>query len=262
MAGASAWPLFPGAWCVPRSSHAMVGPPSSISPPVDLQMMRILPSPRRAVQANIYDSRRKIEELPSVENEADLPELTALPPPREGRINIVINNDNIKRLDLSPAHEVLRGYQLGDDGSGPSQDIQHLLERTVGFIIDYVPEDPYDIRELSEMSDVRLWFVRLDVAYPWLPIVLDWQAGELARYASMLVPHQISKRLGVVFNPEALQLFMMRKVFASLQWLKACKLLEAPQIVSDMSEALGFEVDTKSLEQLEFTEQNVQKPDS
>jgi hypothetical protein len=66
-----------------------------------------------------------------------------------------------------------------------------LLERSVGFVINYEREDPYDPRELSEMSDVRLWFVRLDAAYPWLPIVLDWDAGELARYSAMLVPHQV-----------------------------------------------------------------------
>ena len=65
------------------------------------------------------------------------------------------------------------------------------MEQTVGFIIDYVREDPYDAREFSEMSDVRLWFIRLDAAYPWLPIVLDCEAGEVARYAAMLVPHQV-----------------------------------------------------------------------
>lgn len=33
--------------------------------------------------------------------------------------------------------------------------------------------------------------MRLDAAYPWLPVLLDWRAGELARYAAMLVPHQV-----------------------------------------------------------------------
>ncbi|MCO5600834.1 hypothetical protein L7F22_054949 [Adiantum nelumboides] len=224
-------------------------------------MMHMLPSPKRAVQANIYDSRRKIEELPSVENEADFPELTPLPPPREGRINIVINNDIIKRLDLSPAHEILRGYQPGGDALGPySQGIKHLLERTIGFIVNYVPEDPYDIRELSEMSDVRLWFVRLDATYPWLPVLLDWQSGELSRYTSMLVPHQISRKLGVVYNPQALQLFLMKNLFVCLQWLQACKVPEATQMVSNMSEALAFKVETEFFEQLELAEQSTKRP--
>ena len=65
------------------------------------------------------------------------------------------------------------------------------MEQNVGFVINYERDDPYDVRELSEMSDVRLWFVRLDAAYPWLPVVLDLEAGELARYSAMLVPHQV-----------------------------------------------------------------------
>lgn len=70
-------------------------------------------------------------------------------------------------------------------------DAKELLDRTVGFTINYDREDPNDLRELSELPDIRLWFVRLDASYPWLPVVLDWRAGELARYAAMLVPHQV-----------------------------------------------------------------------
>ncbi|MCO5604559.1 hypothetical protein L7F22_058727 [Adiantum nelumboides] len=150
----------------------------------------------------------------------------------------------------------------GGDALGPcSQGIKHLLERSMGFIVNYVPEDPYDIRELSEMSDVRLWFVRLDAAYPWLPVLLDWQSGELSRYTSMLVPHQISRKLGVVYNPQALQLFLMKKLFVCLQWLQACKVPEATQLVSNMSEALGFKVETEFFEQLELAEQSRKTPD-
>jgi hypothetical protein len=67
------------------------------------------------------------------------------------------------------------------------------LDRTVGFTIIYEREDPYDTRELSEFPDIRLWFVRLDASYPWFPVVLDWRAGELARYAAMLAPHQVTR---------------------------------------------------------------------
>jgi len=65
----------------------------------------------------------------------------------------------------------------GDYSSDPEGDIGALLERKVGFTIKYDRDDPLDPRELSEMPDVRLWFVRLDVAYPWLPAVLDWRGG-------------------------------------------------------------------------------------
>lgn len=68
---------------------------------------------------------------------------------------------------------------------------KEFLERTIGFTINYKREDPRDPREMSELPDVRLWFLRLDASYPWLPVLLDWRAGELARYAAMLVPHQV-----------------------------------------------------------------------
>ncbi|CAI5507943.1 unnamed protein product [Closterium sp. Naga37s-1] len=82
--------------------------------------------------------------------------------------------------------------QIGDNTSPPISDPSPLLTRRLGFTIKYERDDPIDPRELSELPDVRLWFVRLDAAYPWLPAVLDWRAGELGRYAAMLVPHQCS----------------------------------------------------------------------
>ncbi|CAL5322736.1 unnamed protein product [Camellia sinensis] len=72
-----------------------------------------------------------------------------------------------------------------------SVDPKEYLDHTIGFTINYKREDEYDLRELSEIPEIRLWFVRLDAAYPWLPVLLDWRVGELARYAAMLVPHQI-----------------------------------------------------------------------
>jgi hypothetical protein len=89
------------------------------------------------------------------------------------------------------------------------------LDRTVGFTIIYEREDPYDTRELSEFPDIRLWFVRLDASYPWFPVVLDWRAGELARYAAMLAPHQVTRETEfseintcAFFYQEKLMLFM------------------------------------------------------
>ena len=79
----------------------------------------------------------------------------------------------------------------GDNTTSPLHEPKELFEQTVGFVLDYERDDPLDPRELSEMPDIRLWFVRLDSAYPWLPVVMDWRAGELSRYAAMLVPHQV-----------------------------------------------------------------------
>lgn len=157
-------------------------------------------------------------------------------PPKEGRFEVFIDTEAIRCLDLSP-------FQSATAISSPSSvNPKEYLERTIGFTINYKREDPYDQREVSEFPDIRLWFVRLDATYPWLPLLLDWRAGELARYAAMLVPHQMSMRMGVVFNPEALELFIMKKVFVVYPWLKqqGFSTSKARFKTNDMARMLGF----------------------
>ncbi|KAF8089708.1 hypothetical protein N665_0498s0010 [Sinapis alba] len=155
-------------------------------------------------------------------------------PPTTGRYEVVIDNDSIQRLDLTP-------FQTATGITTPSSaDPRGYLDRTIGFTINYRREDAGDPRELSEYPDIRLWFLRLDAMYPWLPLLLDWRAGELARYAAMLVPHQMSLRMGVVFNPEALELFVMTKVFVVYPWLKRHRVPKPRLKTTDMARMLGF----------------------
>ncbi|KAK3026561.1 hypothetical protein RJ639_041147 [Escallonia herrerae] len=155
-------------------------------------------------------------------------------PPTEGRFEVVIDNDIIRRLDLAP-------FEMSTGITTPtSAEPKKFLERTIGFTINYTREDQYDPRELSEFPDIRLWFLRLDATFPWLPVLLDWRAGELARYVAMLVPHQMSMKMGVVFNPEALELFVMNKVFVAYSWLKQHNIQRARLKTKDMARMLGF----------------------
>ncbi|XP_073157933.1 protein CHLORORESPIRATORY REDUCTION 6, chloroplastic-like isoform X2 [Henckelia pumila] len=142
-------------------------------------------------------------------------------------------------VSLSVSFNPSGSYDLSlydDENANP----KGYLERTIGFTINYVREDEGDPRELSEFPEIRLWFVRLDATYPWLPVVLDWRAGELARYAAMLVPHQMSLRTGIVFNPEALELFVMNKVFVAYSWLKEHGIAKPRLKAKDMARMLGF----------------------
>lgn len=126
-------------------------------------------------------------------------------------IAITINTEQINNLDLSPAKTIIEKIlQTGDLTNS---------EQKVSFQINYdCPEE--DPRELSEIDEVRLWFIRLDTLYPWLPFLLNWQNGELARYTAMLVPHEFHPRSHEIqYNPQALELFLVQKIFVLTDWL-------------------------------------------
>jgi hypothetical protein len=117
------------------------------------------------------------------------------------------------------------------------------------FTIDF-PRDPADPRELSEIPEVRLWFIRADARYPYLPLLLDWQAGELARYVAMLVPHQFSRKEGIQYNPEALEIWVMKRVFILTDWLQSRQIADRSRL-KFMTQMLGYELDDGLFELLE-----------
>jgi hypothetical protein len=149
-------------------------------------------------------------------------------------ITITLNSEYLNNIDLSPAQTVIE--KLRQEGAIASH------EQQLHFEIDY-PREPNDPRELSEIPEVRLWFIRLDAQYPWLPFLLDWKAGELARYVAMLVPHQFNRTEGIQFNPEALEIFVMQKIFVITNWLHA-QAIPSQSRLQSMAQMLGYELDS------------------
>nr|WP_250122270.1 CRR6 family NdhI maturation factor [Chroococcidiopsis sp. CCMEE 29] len=146
---------------------------------------------------------------------------------------ITLNSECINNLDLSPVQTVIENWlQQGAIAS---------YEQQLSFDINYARE-PEDPRELSEIPEVRLWFIRLDARYPWLPFLLDWKAGEFVRYTAMLVPHQFSRKEGIQYNPEALEIFLMHKIFVLTDWMQQLGIPSVSRLKS-MGQMLGYDLD-------------------
>ncbi|MEA5512690.1 CRR6 family NdhI maturation factor [Nodularia sp. UHCC 0506] len=149
-------------------------------------------------------------------------------------ITITLDTDCVNNLDITPALKVISPL-LEENATIASH------EQQLKFEIKYALE-PGDPRELSEIPELRLWFVRLDARYPWLPFLLDWKSGEFARYTAMLVPHQFSKTEGIQYNPEALEIFLMHKIFILGDWLKQQGIPSQSRLKS-MAQMLGYDLD-------------------
>jgi hypothetical protein len=148
-------------------------------------------------------------------------------------MHFTVSHPELVTLNVTNADRTFQALQ----GAGMTA----LLAAKVQFKIDW-EGDPEDPRELSEIPEVRLWFIRLDAQYPWLPLALDWQAGELARYAAMLVPHTFNRQTGIQYNPEALEIWVMHKVFITTSWLQQQGSSDYNP-VKFMAKTLGYELD-------------------
>jgi hypothetical protein len=146
---------------------------------------------------------------------------------------INLNSTHILNLDLTPAIPAIDLWLATANFDSSNLNLE--------FAIDY-PREPEDPRELPEIPEIRLWFIRLDARYPWLPLGLDWQKGELARYVAMLVPHQFSRKEGIVYNPEALEIWTMNKVFCLTDWLNNKGVTDRTRL-KFMTQMFGYELD-------------------
>jgi hypothetical protein len=155
-------------------------------------------------------------------------------------ITISVSDRAILNLDISSIPSQLEQWLA----TNPKQ-----FDLDLKFAINY-PQDPSDPRELSEIPEIRLWFIRLDVCYPCLPLLLDWQAGELARYVAMLVPHQFSRKEGIQYNPEALEIWVMQRVFLLTSWLQSQQIYDRSRL-KFMTQMLGYELDDGLFQLLE-----------
>ena len=155
-------------------------------------------------------------------------------------ITITLNSEQVNHLDLSPVQTVIDPLLENSEITAYEQQIR--------FVINY-SRDPEDPREISEVPEVRLWFIRLDAYYPWLPFLLDWKAGELARYVAMLVPHQFHRSEGIQYNPEALEIFLMQKIFILNHWLTQHNLSPKSRLMS-IAQMLGYDLDDSFFEHI------------
>jgi hypothetical protein len=153
---------------------------------------------------------------------------------------VSVGDRAILNLDLSPIASQLDRWLA----TNPKQ-----FDLNLKFAIDY-PLDPSDPRELSEISEIRLWFIRLDAHHPYLPLILDWQAGELARYVAMLVPHQFSRKEGIQYNPEALEIWVMQRIFLLTDWFQSQQIEDRTRL-KFMTQMLGYELDDGLFQLLE-----------
>ena len=144
---------------------------------------------------------------------------------------VPVSRQQIQRLDLSC---------LGPWMAMPVPELL-AVAGTLNLQFDWsTPAD--DPRELSEIPEVRLWCLRADAEFPWLPLLLERAGGTLARHVAMLLPHRFSRNEGIQFAPDSLELWISHRLF-QLDALARPAGMDCRQGLGQMAAVLGYELD-------------------
>jgi hypothetical protein len=120
---------------------------------------------------------------------------------------------------------------------------QALLQRAGELELQFSwPRAAEDLRELSEIPELRLWALRADATHPWLPLVLERSSGQLTRHVAMLLPHSFNRTEGIRFAGESLELWITHRLFVLDGWAQLHG-LSSRQGLGQMAAVLGFELD-------------------
>ena len=145
---------------------------------------------------------------------------------------VTVSTAEIQALDLAP---------LAPLTALPLAEVLPLAgQLTLNLQWQTPPDDP---RELSEIPEVRLWSLRADAEWPWLPLLLERSSGILARHVAMLLPHRFSRTEGLQFAPDSLELWISHRLFL-LDALARGGGLECRQGLGQMAAVLGYELDS------------------
>jgi len=144
---------------------------------------------------------------------------------------VEVSADQVRQLDLS----VLKPWlELA-----PAELLARSDQLSLSFAWPQAPEDP---RELSEIAELRLWSLRADAHYPWMPLLLERSSGQLCRHVAMQLPHSFSRSEGIRFAPASLELWITHRLFVLEAWGRSQGIACRGQLTA-MATVLGYELD-------------------